>query len=275
MADKLIFLYSDPTGAGTNNDPAKSLGGAPSSFPIVGTTIFANVSNDQSLNGAIHYRCVYVTNDTPSTNVYNSQVYISDEVSGGADVSLGFKVADERQVVTLTNFSSITGGYLDVTYVRDISYPMTVNWDSVPATFAANFQAELNTIDGLEDVTVLGSYDVGTDLITFQIDFVSGAGSRFHEILGVLSTNLTYSGGMPQESVERTVSGSPVNTETVDVSVETTSPSGVVFGYSSLDLNTFRPLDIVPVWIRRVVSPNTTGLKNDGFTLRIRGFSTP
>ena len=275
MAGTLAFLYSDPTGAGTNTDPAKSLGGVPSSYSIVGTTIFGNVSDAQSQSGAIHYRCIYVSNDTSSTNVYSGQLYISDDVVGGADVSLGFKVADERQVVTLTNFSTITGGYLDVTYNRDVSYPLTVNWDATPATFASNFQTQLNTIDGLEDVTVSGSYDSGLDIITFQIDFILGAGSRFHEIMVVDSTNLTYTGGLPIPTVERNVAGSPINTETVDVSVETTPPSGIIFGYTTFDLNTFRALDIIPVWIRRVVAAGTSGLKNDGFTLRVKGFSTP
>lgn len=275
MADTLAFLYSDPTGAGTNNDPARSLGGVPSAYPIAGTTIFKNVSDAQASSGAIHYRCIYVSNDTPSTNLYSGELYISDEISGGADISLGFKIADERQIVTLNNFSTITGGYLDVTYNRDASYPLTVNWNATPATFGNNFQTQLNTIDGLEDVTVSASYDVGLDLITFQIDFISGAGSRFHEILVAQSTNLTYTGGLPNVTVERNVSGGPINTETVDVSVETTPPSGVVFGYTTFNLNTFRPLDIVPVWIRRVVASGTSGLKNDGFTLRVKGFSTP
>ena len=275
MADTLAFLYSDPTGAGTNNDPAKSLGGVPSSYPINGTTIFANVSDAQSQSGAIHYRCIYVSNDTSSTNVYNAQLYISDDVAGGADVSLGFKVADERQIITLNDFSTITGGYLDVTYNRDVSYPLTINWDATPSTFATNFETELHSIEGLEDVTVSASYDSGLDIITFQIDFILGAGSRFHEILVVDSTNLTYTGGLPIPAVERNVAGSPINTETVDISVETTPPSGVVFNYTTFDLNTFRALDIIPVWIRRVVTAGTSGLKNDGFTLRVKGFSTP
>jgi len=275
MADTLAFLYSDPTGAGTNNDPAKSLGGVPSAFQISGSTIFANVSDAQASSGVIHYRCIYLSNETSSTNVYNSELYISDEIAGGADISLGFKVADERQFVTVSDFSTITGGYLDVTYNRDVSYPLTVNWNATPATFGNNFQTQLNTIDGLEDVAVSASYDVGLDVITFQIDFVLGAGSRFHEILVVDSTNLTYTGGLPNTTVERNVSGSPINTETVDVSVETTAPSGVVFGYTTLNLNTFRPLDIIPIWIRRVVASGTSGLKNDGFTLRVKGFSTP
>ena len=275
MTSKINFVYSDPTGVGNNNDPKKSLGGTLSSFPIMGNKIFDDVSDDDAKSGITHYRCIYATNDAAAYNVYNANLYISNDISGGASVSIGYKLANERQTVTLSDFSTITGGFLDVVYTRDTTYPITVNWDGTPATFASNFQTQLNTIDGLGDVVVTASYDGGSDIISFQIDFLYTAGNRYHEILSVDDTNLTYTGGLPNVNVNKDVSGSPINTETVEIESETTTPSGVIFGINSFDLNTFYSLDVVPIWIRRVVAPNTTGFKNDGFTLRVKGTSVP
>lgn len=275
MSNSLSFVYSDPTGLGTNTDPAKSLGGVPSTFPIAGTTIFKNVSDAEANSGSTNYRCIYVTNDDTSYNVYSASLEIINDVAGGADVSLGFKVADERQTVTLSNFSTVTGGYIDVVYTRETTYPLTVSWNASPVTFASNFETQLNSIDGLEDVTVTVSYDGGLDLISFQIDFALTSGSRHHELLSVDSTNLTYTGSYPNSNVYRDVAGSPINTETVDIDVETTLPSGIAFGYSNFSLNTFRALDVVPVWIRRTVPSGTGALKSDGFTLRAKGTSIP
>jgi hypothetical protein len=52
-------------------------------------------------------------------------------------------------------------------------------------------------------------------------------------------------------------------------------PTGIVFGFSTISLDTFRGLDVIPVWIRRKVSSGTTALKDDGFTLKIKGNSIP
>ena len=136
MANILSFVYSDPTGLGTNTDPKKSLGGVPSVNPIQGTTIFDNVASEQASSGVVQYRCIYVTNDSPSNNVYGTNLYISEDVALGADIDLGFKIANERQIVKVVNFSTVTGGYLDVTYTRDTSYPFTVAYDSSATTFA-------------------------------------------------------------------------------------------------------------------------------------------
>lgn len=275
MSNSLGFLYSDPSGAGTNTDPAKSLGGAPSNFPINGSTIFANVSDSEANSGSIHYRCIYVVNDDPAYNVYSASLSIINDVAGGASVSLGFKVADEIQAVTLTNFSTITGGFLDVVYTRETTYPLTVNWNATPSTFATNFKTQLNSIDGLEDVNVTASYDSGLDIITFQINFIQSAGSRYHELLDVQSTNITYTGSMPIPDAQKEVNGSPINTETVDIDSENTTPNGITFNYTTFNMNTFRGLDVLPVWIRRIVPSGTSALKNDGFTLRAQGTSIP
>jgi hypothetical protein len=275
MANILSFVYSDPTGLGTNTDPKKSLGGVPSVNPIQGTTIFDNVASEQASSGVVQYRCIYVTNDSPSNNVYGTNLYISEDVALGADIDLGFKIANERQIVKVVNFSTVTGGYLDVTYTRDTSYPFTVAYDSSATTFADNFKLAINAIDGLEDVMVIGSYDAGFDILSFQIDFSLSAGKRYHELLAVDPANLTYTGLYPTCNITRDVAGSPINTQTVEIDFETTLPTGIIFGFSTISLDTFRGLDVIPVWIRRKVSSGTTALKDDGFTLKIKGNSIP
>jgi dUTP pyrophosphatase len=145
----------------------------PSVNPIQGTTIVDNVASEQASSGVVQYRCIYVTNDSPSNNVYGTNLYISEDVALGADIDLGFKIANERQIVKVVNFSTVTGGYLDVTYTRDTSYPFTVAYDSAATTFADNFKLAINAIDGLEDVMVIGSYDAGFDILTPASEILS------------------------------------------------------------------------------------------------------
>ena len=87
----------------------------------------------------------------------------------------------------------------------------------------------------------------------------------------IFANNLTYSGSQPVASSVKAVDGGPVNQETVEIDNELTNPNGIVFYATTYTITELKPLDVVPVWIKRVVPVNTAALENDGFVLNVRG----
>ena len=274
MAD-IIYVYSDPTGDGTNSNPKLSLGGSPSVALIAGNVIFSDVTGNQSAEGITQYRCIYIVNDSATDTFYNCLIYIAAQVVGGATVQIGFKEEAAIQLLFVTNSSLITGGDFTLTYTDYEPHEFTVSYDSDVEIWAENFQNELRNISGLEDVEVTAIYDIDIDTTTFQIMFLGAASNRNQQIIEETSNDLTYSGEAPILSFESYVNGGPINAVADVIDVETTVPTGVAFTSASYNLGTFMPYDIVPVWIKRTVEPNTEGLENDGFTLRFRGDTTP
>lgn len=266
------FLYS---GGSTNNNPDLSLGGDPSTYSILGTTLFGNVSVEESAAGSVNYRCLYVSNDNGTETLYNAAVLISDEIPEGASVQLGYIFLDDRQFVTISNFSSITGGSFTLQYTDLTTHSILVPYASPLSQWATDFQTAIRAITNLGDVTVSGSYNIASDTATFEINFVGTAGGRYHEILTQISNDLTYSASAPLLSIIKSVNGSPINSVADSIDAQTTPPTGVVFTTSDTTIGELRPLDIVPVWIKRIVAAGTPAQNQDGFTLRIYGTALP
>lgn len=259
------------SGGETNNDPTQSLGGLPSVYPIASKRLFSNVSDDESLNGLTDYRCFYINNDNADDPLHGATLYIASQTDGGGTVTLGFDFQDEQQTVTVENADAITSGSFELTYSQisgDTDF--TVAWNANPSTWASNFQTAIRGVENLEEVTV-GYTSVGTTAI-FEINFVGTAGNRYHDILVVKTDSLS-----PDTSVEVeiTVEGGPINKVADEIDVGTTIPSGITFTTSSeedpIEFGTMRPLDSIPVWVRREIPEATESVEDDGFSFRFFG----
>jgi|APGre2960657404_1045060.scaffolds.fasta_scaffold00485_19 hypothetical protein len=264
----ISYLYS---GGSSNNNPNLSLGGAPSIYSVNNNTLFDNVTNSEASLGMIDYRCLYISNDSASEILYNSEIYILYDPTSGAEMEIGFEIQNDRQYVNISNFSSVTGGTITLTYTDTTTHNFNFSYDVDVNTFASNFQTAINLLDYLTGVTVSASYDAGSNTLSFEVNFLGDSGARYQELLILQSNSLTYSGSAPNVSIVKSVNGSPINKEATLIDVETTPPTSVVFSTSSYSLGTFRNLDVIPVWIKRTVAANSQSLEVDGFSLRIKG----
>jgi hypothetical protein len=271
-ASDINYVYS---GGPANINPNLSLGGAPSVHTISGKNLFDNISDEQSVNGTTDYRCFYINNDSFTETLYNSEIFVNYKLNNETIIELGFESQNDRQYVNITNFSNITGGSFILTYNDTLVHNFTVNYDANVATFVSNFQTAITAIAFLEDVTVNGSYNVASDTLVFEINFIGESGNRYHEAINLNSNNLTYSGNSPTISIIKSVNGSPINKEADSIDVETTPPANITFSSNPYNLGSFRYLDVVPVWIKRIVPANTVAIQIDSFILRIRGDSVP
>jgi hypothetical protein len=260
------YLYS---GGVSNTNQNLSLGGSPSIYQVTNNLLFDNVTALQSSAGATDYRCIYITNDNATDSLYNATIYISYETPGTVNVQLGFLTQDDRQYVNISNFATITGGTITLTYTDTSSHNFTFSYNSDISVFSSNFQTAITAIGGLEDVTVAGSASLGS--VVFEINFLGGSANRYHETLSENANNLTYTGSAPVVSIVKSVDGSPINREAESIDFETITPTSVLFSDSPYIIEELKGLDIIPVWVKRVVSANTVAVENDGFTLKIKG----
>ena len=87
-ADQLQFFLS---GGAINTDPNYSIGGAISSAPVLGVlnNLFRDVNSDEASLGRTDYRCVYIKNTSSSASLYEAEVYVFSQSSGGSNVVIG------------------------------------------------------------------------------------------------------------------------------------------------------------------------------------------
>lgn len=87
-AEQLQFFLS---GGSVNTDPNYSIGGAISSAPVLGVlnNLFRDVSSDEAASGRTDYRCVYIKNISSSDSLYEAEIYVYSQSSGGSSVMIG------------------------------------------------------------------------------------------------------------------------------------------------------------------------------------------
>ena len=269
------FTFS---GGSTNSDPEKSLGGDPSLQPILNKRLFDNISSEETKAGRVDYRCLYINNDSNVDSLYSAVVYVAYTVPGDVTVQLGFDFSTERQNLTVTNSNFITGGSFTLVYSDTNNTDVVVNWDSDLSIWAGNLQTALRNVNNLDDLIVSGFSSTGFSeeaSVTFEIDFVGTAKQRYHEPLALKSGgNNLISSQSNIISVSKSVNGGPINRVADVIDFDTTPPNGIVFSASAL-LGDIRPLDSIPVWIKRIVPSNSSAVENDGFVLRIKGEGIP
>ena len=264
--------YGDITynlSGGTNNiDPNLSLGGEISLHSISLDKLFNDISPNEAISGKTDYRCFYIKNNSLVSTLYQSQIYINYKTPSGVSVYIGFISSNEKQTIKVSNELPISGGYIAIEYSNFNNQVYTVNadWNFDNNIWADNIQNALNTVPGLEDVTVNLN-----ESQTFEINFTGRAGQRFHNELNI-TNNLIHTGSL-SITVNKTNSGGPINTSPDLIDIETTVPFNVTF-ISSYSLGNLLPNEHVPVWIKRVTPANTTSIENDKVTIRIAGRTT-
>lgn len=279
-----------PLDRGSNSDPDASLGGSPSTFPIVGKRLFDDVSEEQSVSGRVEYRCFYLNNLSAVETLWAFELYGTYSLVGDVTVELGFTIVNDKQRLKISNAALANGGSFILSYTNALgSSNFTVDLNEAPAIvpptppdpslWALRFQNKIREISGLEDVTVsvvTGNY-VGNDL-TFEITFSGTSGKRYHNILSLNTNALTSASPTTfNYSFTKIVNGGPINRVADEIDAETTTPSGLEFydisvlAGSPLLLGDLKPQDVLPIWVKRIVPPNCDPLENDGFTLQIKG----
>lgn len=262
-ASDLVIVYSGGT---TNTNPNQSLGGLPSSSPITGilNNLFSNISEIESKNGKVDYRCFYIFNNNSFSSLYNVRVYVSFENPDGAYVELGIKKNFEIQRVTLTN-GTVTGGQIGFTY--EGSDPVYADWDSDMGQWAINIQNALNNIFESTEVTVDGID--GARIFNIKLNGINDY--RFHDFITVETDGLTPSG--ISGTVSRVVAGSPINYVHDELDSELTVPDGVTFQTTNIEnpllIGTLRKEEGFPLWVKRTCPPNAEAVQSDGFKLKI------
>lgn len=265
-SDDITFTFS---GGSSNANPDQSLGGDPSVQPILNKRLFDDVSDAETTAGVVDYRCLYVNNESNIDTLYEALIYVAYTVPGDVTVELGFSFENERQNLTITNASFVTGGSFTLTYTDNSNHDVVVVWNANLSIWSSNLQTAIRAISNLEDITVSG-FESETG-VTFEIDFVGVASKRYHESLVLKSGgNNLVSSETTTISVVKSVNGSPINRVADVIDVDTTTPNNIVFNTTS-SVGDIRPLDIIPVWIKRIVPANTPAIENDGFVLRLKG----
>lgn len=263
VASDIKLLLS---GGADNTIALNSLGGPPSN-QTVNARLFNDITADEIDSGMTDFRCFYVANTNEDDTLFGVEVYVESQVALGASVMLGFTLLDEEQRVTT---AGATGGSFTMSYDGE---EFTVNYAADPEDWAINFRTALQAISGLEEVDV--DVDTSGPNVIFTVEFIGTAGQRAHPLLEVVSNDLTPSASL---SVARTVGGSPLNTEAVDIDVKTTPPGSVDFSTTSsssrIAVGDLRPGDLFPVWVRRVCQADTDPMEGDGFTFRMRASPT-
>jgi hypothetical protein len=270
------------SGGAENSSPDISLGGEPSSYPIVSKRLFPDVSIEQATNGIEEYKCIYINNNSFEATLYEAIIFTEYTAESDVTIELGFIEINERQTITVDGFQNITGGSFSILYIDyEGQQELEIDWNSSASIWAGNLQAKLRTLPRLINVEV--SAVVSEGKIIFEINFKDYSGKRFHELLKKTSSDLTVSGSSPSDgniSIRRDVSGSPINSEAQEIERSTTPPYGVIFNSYESRSNAYsiaeiRPGDVIPVWIKRTVPADAKGLENDGVNIRIEGRALP
>lgn len=266
------------SGGSTNLDPNKSLGGDPSSAPVIDNVLnnlFADVTSDQSAAGFTDYRCIYFFNDG-TTSIYNVELWIDSITEGGSSIQLGIQSNNEVQQVTITG--TPTGGSFTLTYrTHAIFCPFDPNVN----TWAATIQNAINAlVDGnnnpiFHNVLVVGQLS-GPTTTVFQIIF-TGLDTQRSIDQFLLQSNSLLPLGLISILISVPQMGAPINTIASEIDVSTTPPGGVGFFAASqispIVLPVLNPGDGFPLWIQRLTPTGTTALADDTLRLRFRAES--
>lgn len=272
-ADDISIVLSGGSG---NLDANLSIGGDPSSAPIVNNQInnlFNDVIPAEAEAGHEDYRCFYVFNDGDEP-AYNIEVWIESQVDEGSSVEIGIVDRDELQRLTLS-------GGLPTAGTATFSYEgKTFSIGAIDdlAEAALEIQDGLNSLvndEGyqlLETVEVTTPSSLGSSVIIFDVLFTDNDGKKDHAQIVLendshVPTDVTW-------TITTTQEGAPVNRIAPSIANDATSPEDVNF-YAASELSPIQiyrllPGEGFPMWARRTTPSGAVSVPSDGFTVKFR-----
>ena len=263
----ILFVLSNGSYPPTNSDPNESLGFTPSNVPVGVSleNLFENITTDDASAGRIDYRCFYVFNDSSTDDLPSTSIYLDEQLDSPIQLSIGINTVDEVQ--TLTVSGTPTGGSIVLNY--DGSNTSSITYTNVSA-FATAIQNALNALAGLSGVTC-----TGTNFTSYQqytITFSGDDGNRYQPTL-VVTNNLTGSGIIT--TMAKTINGSPINSIAPLITNSLAAPAGINFVQTSISnkklLGLLKATEGFPVWIKRVIPPQTNASNQSGAVFKITG----
>lgn len=273
-ANDISVVLSGGTG---NIDPTNSLGGDPSSTPLISgnlNNLFDDVSSDQSTNGFEDFRCIYIFNDGDTT-IWNFQIWIAVDDQGGSTMELGIVNRNEAQRITISG--GVSGGTVTLQYG---GRQFTTSYNSDLSIWASDIEDALmnltHTPSGSDyffkkvDVTAQTS---GGGTVIFDINWSGKDAERNFEKIGLVTNgNLLEPLNNVNISFATTSEGAPINTIASEIDVSTTPPGGVAFSAAPEGVPIFIPRldanDGFPLWIMRSTPAGTVAKESDGFTIQ-------
>lgn len=270
-SNEIYFVYS---GSGTNANPSLSLGGEPGEI-ITTNAIFDNVSAIEGEEGVTDYRCCYLVNDSLDYNLNNFSITATkdDPTLGASDVqvSIGFLLREEVQVLTISDYASITSAVIGITYTHAVypakSFTITISGgidSGVISDIKDQIYSNLMSLENYAVETEITDEINGSDLL-FKISFSGFSKNKSHNLLGVTTAPTDFA------TISKTVVGSPINTVPDEIANELLAPAGVIFSNSGLIVGDLEPGDIVPIWLKRKIPAGSRAVTKDGFTLKAKG----
>lgn len=277
------IVYSGGT---LNDDPLLSLGGDPSIYPVPSEiqNVFSNITSSSSIDGIIDYRMIYITNTgtAPINELYTSLIKSLDTP---AQLSLGYFFTNEQQrfvFATTPTSGSITFTYKDI--FNNLYTLSPIFWTNAN-DLASNLQTQLNNLVNSSSQQILGGVTCAStpttpDGFVLLITFAGASGNKYHNLL-----TQTNSLSVDINAIISIVGG-PINivppiidnptVSPIDVIFYTENPSNPIFVGTLLN-NPSVPGqgEYLPVWIKRVVPPDTQPQELAGSTLKITGLVYP
>lgn len=254
----IVFVLS---GGSFNKDPNLSLGGDPSFQLVISNTFFNNVTESESKNGNIDFRCFYVFNNNLTDTFYDTELFIQDETQKGSSVLLGVSIIDDVQQLVVSG--TPTSGSFTLSFDASI---LIVNFDNNPITWALNFETALNATSQLYTTQVSVNQSLPTTI--FTITFANEDGKRSQPLLQLVTNGLSPASSI---TINKITEGSPINSISPSIDVDIAPPNGISFSSSSVVLGDLRAEEGFPVWIQRTTLAGTKPLEGDGVTIHIKG----
>lgn len=267
------------SGGASNTNPNLSLGGDPSAYEITTSlqNLFANISAEDAASGYVDYRCFFAFNNNLTDTLFSSLVYFDNVLDSEPQLLLGLYLADDVQRMVISE--NVTSGSIVIRYGSSTYYyTAPISWGGDYLDFRQNMENALNSIADLTGVQVLAS--AGGSFYTFEIAFTNSDGNKYHPTLHVSSNNLLNAlNGQPTITMQKVVSGSPINTIPDSIPNILTAPVGPAFYTTSSQakklVGTLRPGEGFPVWVKRIVPKNANPSAASGSTFRLTGGSLP
>jgi hypothetical protein len=201
---------------------------------------------------------------------------VDSQVSGGASITIGIEVNNERQDIYITNAGNVSSGTVTLQlydFFTDANIQFSFAHDLNINVWASNFQTSIRSISGLEQVTISGSY-LGTTAY-FSVNFIGTSSKRYFESLEVVNLSQSFVDVNATFTLQKVFDGGPKLKTATEIASEINAPNNITFvetsSSSPLLIGNLKPTEYLPVWIKRTVVAGINSMENDGFSLRIKG----